>query len=90
MDDATAVGALSEAIRVALVLAVPLLLAALVVGGVVGVIQTMCQLHEPTVALVPRLAAVAVAGLVLLPWLIGRWVAYAGDLWTSIPTRLGG
>ena len=45
-------------------------------GLVVGVVQTLTQMHEPVVGQVPRLVAVAVVALVLLPWLLGTWVAY--------------
>jgi flagellar biosynthesis protein FliQ len=79
-----------EAVRLSLLLGGPLLAVALVVGLVVGVAQTLTQLHEPVVALVPRLIAVAVALLVLLPWLVGRWVAFAGPLFEAVPAIVGG
>ena len=77
-----------EALRMALLLGGPLLAVALVVGLVVGVGQTLTQMHEPVVGQVPRLVAVLVAALIALPWLLGRWVAYAVDLIGSIPDRL--
>jgi flagellar biosynthetic protein FliQ len=77
-----------EALRMALVLGGPLLVAALLVGLVVGIGQTLTQLHEPVVALVPRLLAVVLVVLALLPWLIGRWVMFAAALIESIPERL--
>lgn len=73
------------ALQTALQLAGPVLLVALVVGLLVGVAQTLTQLHEPTVALVPRLLAVLVAVLALLPWMAGRWVDFAGGLIREIP-----
>jgi flagellar biosynthesis protein FliQ len=73
------------ALQTALQLAGPVLLAALAVGLLVGVAQTLTQLHEPTVALVPRLLAVLVAVLALLPWMAGRWVEFAGGLIQEIP-----
>jgi flagellar biosynthetic protein FliQ len=77
-----------EALRMALMLGGPLLAVALVVGLVVGVGQTLTQMHEPVVGQVPRLIAVLAAALIALPWLLGRWVAYAVDLIGSIPDRL--
>jgi flagellar biosynthesis protein FliQ len=77
-----------EALRMALMLGGPLLAVALVVGLVVGVGQTLTQMHEPVVGQVPRLVAVLVAALIALPWLLGRWVAYTVDLIGSIPDRL--
>lgn len=76
-----------EAIRMAIVLGGPLLLAALVVGVIVGVVQTLTQMHEPTVAQVPRLIAVAAVALVLLPWMLGTWVSYTRELIESLPDR---
>jgi flagellar biosynthesis protein FliQ len=77
-----------EALRMALLLGGPLLALALVVGLVVGVGQTLTQMSEPVVGQVTRLVAVLVAVLLALPWLMGRWVAYAVDLFGSIPDRL--
>jgi flagellar biosynthesis protein FliQ len=77
-----------EALRAALMLGGPLLAVALAVGLVVGVVQTLTQMHEPVVGQVSRLVAVLVAALAALPWLLGRWVAYAVDLIGSIPDRL--
>jgi flagellar biosynthesis protein FliQ len=74
-----------EALRMTLVLGGPLLAAALLVGLLVNVGQTLTQLHEPVVGLVPRLVAVALVLLVIMPWLIGRWVSFAVELIGSIP-----
>jgi len=77
-----------EALRMALLLGGPPLAVALVVGLFVGVGQTLTQMHEPVVGQVSRLVAVLAAVLVALPWLLGRWVAYAADLIGSIPDRI--
>lgn len=77
-----------EALRMTLILGGPLLAAALAVGLLTNVLQTLTQLHEPVVGLVPRLAAVVVALLLMLPWLIGRWVSFTVDLIGSIPDLL--
>ena len=43
----------------------------------VGVVQTLTQMHDPVVGLVPRLAVVLLVALVVLPWALESWVAYA-------------
>jgi flagellar biosynthesis protein FliQ len=88
MDLTQAIDWSREALRMALLLGGPPLLVALAVGLVVGVGQTLTQLHEPVIALIPRLLAVLVAVLVLLPWLLGRWLTFAVALIESIPERL--
>jgi flagellar biosynthetic protein FliQ len=77
-----------QALWMALVLGGIPLLAALVVGVVVGMVQTITQLHEPVVGLVPRLFAVVVAVVLTLPWLLSTWTAYASQMIGSLPERL--
>jgi flagellar biosynthesis protein FliQ len=77
-----------EGIRLALLLGGPLLAVALVVGLLVGIGQTLTQLHEPVVGLVPRLVAVLLAFLLILPWLLGHWVQFETSLLESIPSLL--
>jgi flagellar biosynthesis protein FliQ len=77
-----------EAIRMTLLLGGPLLAAALLVGLVVGVTQTLTQMQEPVVGLIPRLAGVILVGLALLPWLLSTLAAYAAEVIGSIPERL--
>jgi flagellar biosynthesis protein FliQ len=77
-----------EALRLALLLGGPLLGAALLAGLVVNVLQTLTQLHEPVVSLVPRLVIVLLVLLAILPWLLGRWVGFTVDLIQSIPDLL--
>ena len=53
-----------------------------------NVVQTLTQLHEPVVSLVPRLMAVLLVFLLLLPWLLGRWVSYTTELIAGLPNLL--
>jgi flagellar biosynthesis protein FliQ len=77
-----------EALRMILLLGGPLLAAALVIGLLVNVGQTLTQLHEPVVGLIPRLVGVALVLLLILPWLLSRWVSFAVELFRSIPDLL--
>lgn len=74
-----------EAMRMALLLGGPPLAVALVIGLVVGVGQTLTQMHDPVVSLVPRLFAVLLVVLVALPWLLGRWVEFTVELIGNLP-----
>ena len=90
MDTTLVIDWTREAIRLTLLMGGPFLVVALVVGLIVGVGQTLTQMHEPVVAQVPRLIALVVAGLILLPWLIGQWVAFTGQIIRSIPGLISG
>ena len=50
----------------------PVLLALLVVGLVVGVLQAATQINDPAVSFVPRLAAAAAILWMLGSWMMGR------------------
>ena len=88
MDMTHAIDWSRQALQMALVLGGPLLTAALLVGLVINVGQTLTQLHEPVVGLIPRLVAVALVLLLILPWILARWVSFAVDLIGSIPELL--
>jgi flagellar biosynthetic protein FliQ len=89
MDMALVIDWSRAALQKALELGGVPLAAALVVGLVVGVVQTLTQLHEPVVAQVPRLVAVLLVVLVMLGWLVGRWVLFTDELIRSIPGMIG-
>ena len=88
MDMGLVIDGSREAVRMALLLGGPPLMAALLVGLLVGIGQTLTQMHDPVVGQVPRLVAVLLVVLAVLPWLLSRWVAYAADVIGSIPDRL--
>lgn len=53
-------------------LGAPLLLVATVVSVAINIVQVLTSLQEATLSTVPRLAAVAVAVFLLLPWMVRR------------------
>ncbi len=63
-----------EALVLVAIASAPPLAAALAIGLAVGVLQAATQVQEPTVAVVPRIAAVLAALAVAAPW-IGAHVA---------------
>ncbi len=87
MDTTQVIDRTGEAVRMALILAGPLLGAALAVAILVGILQTLTQMHDPVVGLVPRLAAVLLVVLAVLPWAVETWVTYASDLFATAPDR---
>ncbi len=66
------VALLRHTIETALWMGAPLLLAAVVVGLLINVLQVLTSLQDQTVSTVPRLAAVAAAILFLMPWMVRR------------------
>jgi len=89
MNQDTVVNLASQAVSLALKIAGPLLLVALVIGLVVSVFQAVTQIQEQSLSLIPKIAGVAVVIIVLGPWMLGQLVTYTAQLYTSIPTLVG-
>lgn len=66
-----------EALLVALLVSAPPLGAALLVGLLTGVLQAATQVQDPSIAVVPRLAAVLGALALAAPWIGARVVRFA-------------
>ncbi len=66
------VALLRQTLETALWVGAPLLVAAVAVGLAINVVQVLTSLQDMTVATVPRLAAVAAAILLLMPWMVRR------------------
>lgn len=62
----------------------PLLLAALLVGLVVGVLQAATQVNEASIAFVSKMLAVAVALAAVGPWTLKQLVDYTSRSISSI------
>jgi flagellar biosynthetic protein FliQ len=77
-----------QAMKVALLLAAPMLLISLVVGLLISVFQAATQINEMTLTFIPKLLAIC-AGLVLMgPWLISEMVDYLRHMLDQIPSMV--
>jgi len=72
---------LRNTLEVAFCLAAPLLLIATAVSLLVNVAQVLTSLQDQTISSVPRLFAMAVASLLLLPWMLRRLVVFTVGIW---------
>ena len=74
-----------RALEITLLLAAPLLLAALVTGLMVGAFQAATSINEMTLSFIPKLIAIAVTIVIAGPWMLKVLVGYTRELFTSIP-----
>jgi flagellar biosynthetic protein FliQ len=73
-----------EGVLLALLLAAPLLIAALIAGVLSGLLAAFTQIQDPSVSLVPRVAAVGLAIVVFAPAIAHQLAAFAATLWPMI------
>ncbi|MFO1041410.1 MAG: flagellar biosynthetic protein FliQ [Planctomycetaceae bacterium] len=73
------------AVLLALMLCSPLLLVAVAISLVMGLLQGLTQIQDASLTFVPRLIALALVVVLLLPWGLSLLTEYAGDLIRGIP-----
>jgi flagellar biosynthetic protein FliQ len=74
----------SQALMIAFWLAAPLLLAGLVVGIAINLLQVATSLQDSSVSTIPRLAVFFLGFLVLLPYMLGKLTAYSAGIFGNL------
>ncbi|MHB1871577.1 MAG: flagellar biosynthesis protein FliQ [Steroidobacteraceae bacterium] len=75
----------TSALELTLMLAAPLLLAALITGVVVGAFQAATQINEMTLSFIPKLLVLSLVVALTGPWMLKTMVEYTRELILSIP-----
>ena len=78
-----------EALWLAVLLAGPMLGAALAVGLFIGVIQAATQIQEMTLSFIPKLLALVIVLFVIGPWMLRIIVTFTERLFMDIPGLVG-
>ena len=87
MTSGIAIQLLSEVLWNALLVAAPLLLATLVTGLVVSILQVVTQIQEMSLTYVPKIIVAVIVLAALGPWMLKRLVNFSVDLISSIPRQ---
>jgi len=80
--DESSVELVRTALIITLKIAAPILLAGIVVGLVVSLLQSVTSVQDQTLAFVPKIVVMVVAAAVLIPWIAQRLVEYAASLFS--------
>ena len=70
MSDALVVGIVRNAIEVALMVSLPMLIAGMVIGVLVSIFQTVTSIQDNVLAFIPRAAAIFVVFALTFPWML--------------------
>jgi flagellar biosynthesis protein FliQ len=84
MTEADLVALMRDSMLVVLKLAGPLLGVGLLVGVLVSLLQAVTQVHEATLAFIPKLLALGVAMALLAPFMIATLTTFAHLLFDRI------
>ncbi len=86
VDQAVELG--RSAVMMTLLIGAPVMLAAIVVGLIISIFQAVTQIQDQTLSFVPKIVAMMLALLYLLPWTLQRMIEYSTELIRDIPNRL--
>jgi len=76
----------SEAVKMVLLISLPMLGVALVVGIAISLFQAVTQIQEMTLTFVPKIMAVFAAMILAAPWMTEKMVSFTQNLFAMIPT----
>ena len=63
----------------------PVLLVGIVVGLTVSIFQTITQIQESTLTIVPKIIAGVIALIVLMPWMMSLVIQTTNEVFDMIP-----
>jgi flagellar biosynthesis protein FliQ len=83
MDFAMALDLGRDALLTTLIISAPMLGVGVLVGLVISLIQTVTQIQDQTISIVPKIIAMVGAAVLLVPWLTQRIVEYSQQLFAG-------
>ena len=90
MSVSLALELVQRSVVIALLVAAPLLVTALAVGVIVSLVQAVTQLQEQTLTFIPKLVALALVFVLMLPWSLAKLTGYLSDILRTLPALVGG
>jgi flagellar biosynthetic protein FliQ len=78
-----AIGLVRDTLVLALLVSAPMLLIGMAVGIVISLFQAVTQIQEQTLTFVPKIAAMIVAAILLMPWISTKLLEYAAKIFSG-------
>lgn len=78
-----------DAMKVGLAVATPPLLAAMVTGLLVSLLQASTQINEMTLSFIPKILAVMTSLVIAGPWMLSLLLDYMRTLFSQLPYSIG-
>jgi flagellar biosynthetic protein FliQ len=85
MSEALAVGVIRQAIEVAVMVSLPMLVAGLVAGVLVSIFQTVTSIQDNVLGFIPRASAIFVVFALTFPWMLRLLTGFTADLVRRLP-----
>lgn len=88
MEQSIIVAQVSKAILLIIIMSMPIILTAMIIGFSVSILQAITQVQEQTLSFVPKSLCVYAMIIILSPWMLNTMLGFIMNLFKSIPTFL--
>jgi len=84
--EAKLIGLGVETFKLALMMAMPMLMAGLLAGLAISIFQATTQINEMTLSFVPKIILVIVVAIFTMPWMMNMMIEFTHRIITMIPS----
>jgi flagellar biosynthetic protein FliQ len=77
---------MQETLKLALMLAAPMLLMGLGAGILIAIFQAVTSIHEMTLTFIPKILAIVVGLFLFLPWMVQKLLIFATGIFLRVQT----
>lgn len=88
MEQTIVVAQVSKAILLIIIMSLPIILTAMIIGFSVSILQAITQVQEQTLSFVPKSMCVYAMIIILSPWMLNTILEFIQQLFKDIPTFL--
>jgi flagellar biosynthetic protein FliQ len=85
MDDQLLNEILIKAVRLALMIALPLIGSGMIVGFIIAIFQATTSIQEQTLTFIPKIIAIIIALVIFSQWIFTNMVEFANQIFALIP-----
>jgi flagellar biosynthesis protein FliQ len=88
MSEALVLNLAQNAAMMILIIAGPILLASLVIGSLISLIQAATQINEATLTFIPKMIVTGLLLLLLGSWMLQKLILFTINLFTLLPNMV--
>ncbi len=85
MDQSIVIAQTSKAILMIIIMSLPIILTAMIIGFSVSIIQAITQVQEQTLSFVPKSLCVYGVIILLSPWMLNTMLDFLRQMYSHIP-----
>jgi len=83
-SELAAIDIVRDSLIMAMKISFPILVAGVVIGLLIAIAQSVTQIQEQTLSMVPKLFGMITVAVLLLPWIVAKLMDYAAGMLTLI------